>query len=121
MSMRMQKIAKEVQDIISRYLLSHFPYKNDIILSISNVVVSPDLRNAKVYFSCYSPMDTEIDPKEVLEVLEEERLAIQTYIHSKLKIKFTPKLKFYFDASVADNFRLIQKLRDLGLAQDYQI
>ena len=109
MSLRLVKIGKEVQDVVSTYMLSHFPYKNQIILSISNVAVSPDLRGAKVYFSCYSPLDIDIDPKDILEVLEEERNAIQNYIHSKLKMKFTPKLKFYFDESIADNFHMIKK------------
>ena len=121
MSVRMKKVEKEIQDIISTYMLNHFPYKNQIILTISNVAVGADLRSAKVYFSCYSPLDLEIDPKEVLQVLDEEKIDIQSFIHASLKMKFTPKLKFYFDSSMAENFALISKLRELGLARDYQI
>tara|TARA_B100001248_G_C27396180_1_gene465710 strand:+ start:3450 stop:3824 length:375 start_codon:yes stop_codon:yes gene_type:complete len=120
MSLRTKKIEKQLQDIISMYMLSHFPYKNDLILSITNVVVSPDLRSAKVYFSVFSPLASEIEPESVLEILEEERPNIQEQIHTKLKMKFTPRLTFYFDETIAENFRLIEKLKALGYAQDLQ-
>lgn len=117
MSLRIEKVQKEVHGLISQYLLLHFPYKNDVMVSISNIVVSKDLKLAKVYYSFYSPLDIQLDQGEVAAVLNEEKKEVQSYIANNLKMKYTPKISFYLDNSIEENFAMVQKLRDLGYAK----
>ncbi len=73
-------------------------------------MVSPDLRNAKVYFRLVGE-DKEASATE--KVLEGERKTFQRYVTEHLKMRYTPVLKFEFGrAGKADDIdQLLENLR----------
>lgn len=64
-------------------------------VTVSEVWVSPDLRNARVYFTC---LQKDVDVKELANLLNAEVAApARKHLSGSLNLKYTPKLKFYYD------------------------
>ncbi|MCJ8278264.1 MAG: 30S ribosome-binding factor RbfA [Bdellovibrionales bacterium] len=96
-SRRVQRVEKEVREVISTYLMQEQSGSSEDLISLTQVVVSPDLRNVKAYV-CVIGRD-EVDD-ETLEVLATHAPDIQRKINSSLRMKFVPKVRFYNDPSV---------------------
>lgn len=94
-SRRVQRVEKELREIIASYVLRNNPGG---LLSISGVRVSKDMRQAKVYVSL---IGAEKVPAEQIEDLQEQSKEIQFQIGKQLRMKYCPRLKFYNDDSVA--------------------
>ena len=97
-SNRQLKVGQQI-----RFLVSNFFIKEDFIfenfdsknLTVVDVVLSPDLKNAKVFVITNS-----VDPnKRFIDELNNKSKLIQKKIALNLTSKFTPKLKFFFDNS----------------------
>jgi ribosome-binding factor A len=97
-SNRQLKVGQQI-----RFLVSNFFIKEDFIfenfdsknLTIVDVVLSPDLKNAKVFVIINS-----VDKNKLfIDELNNKSKLIQNKIASNLTSKFTPKLKFFFDNS----------------------
>jgi ribosome-binding factor A len=73
------------------------------LVTITGVDVSPDLRVAKVYFSCLDPA---ADPNNAYRGLESARGFIRRELGKHLQLKAVPELRFIFDTSVDRGFRL---------------
>ena len=97
-SNRQLKIGQQI-----RFLISNFFIKEDFIfenidskhLAIVDVIVSPDLKNAKIFVITNSVSDNKI----LINELNNKSRLIQKKIASNLTSKFTPKIKFFFDNS----------------------
>ena len=97
-SNRQLKVGQQI-----RFLVSNFFIKEDFIfenfdsknLTIVDVVLSPDLKNAKVFVITNS---VDIN-KRFIDELNNKSNLIQKKIALNLSSKFTPKLKFFFDNS----------------------
>ena len=97
-SNRQLKVAQQI-----RFLISNFFIKEDFVfenfdsknLTVVDVVLSPDLKNAKIFVITNS-FDTN---KLRINELNNKSKLIQKKIALNLTSKFTPKLKFFFDNS----------------------
>ena len=97
-SNRQLKIGQQI-----RFLISNFFIKEDFIfenidsknLAIVDVIMSPDLKNAKIFVITNSVSDNKI----LINELNNKSKLIQKKIASNLTSKFTPKIKFFFDNS----------------------
>ena len=97
-SNRQLKVAQQI-----RFLISNFFIKEDFVfenfdsknLTVVDVVLSPDLKNAKIFVITNS-FDTN---KLLINELNNKSKLIQNKIALNLTLKFTPKLKFFFDNS----------------------
>ena len=97
-SNRQLKIGQQI-----RFLVSSFFIKEDFIfenfdsksLTIVDVVLSSDLKNAKIFVSTNSISENKL----FIDELNKKSKLIQRKIASNLTSKFTPKIKFLFDNS----------------------
>lgn len=96
-SRRLKKVEKELRQIISSYLVKQQAGSRQNLISVTQVVASPDLRRAKVYLSMLG--ETEVS-EEVLEDVQSHAKSIQSEISRQLPMKYCPKLFFYNDVSV---------------------
>ncbi len=111
---RTNRIEKELQSLVGQYLNTSLPFKRGGIVSVSRVRVSSDYNYAKVFISYFHPQDDADALKEVMASIEDTRVDLQRHIGRSLKIKSTPKISFFLDTTLQENFTMIQKLRDLG-------
>jgi len=65
-------------------------------VTITDVVLSDDLRNARVYVSV---LGDETQRDNTLEGLEHACPFIQNELGSRLRLRYLPHLRFYYDAS----------------------
>ena len=114
MSVRTRRVGHEIRRMISDLLLKgelHDPRFAGMI-TFTHVDVSPDLRMAKVYFSCFG---SDEERSKTLEAFESANGFIQSEVGSQLTLRVTPKLKFVLDDSMAygDKIeRLIKNIED---------
>ena len=64
-------------------------------LSITKVNISPDLRIANCFFL---PFNTKLSADEILEALEESKYAIRDQVTRQVNLKYSPEIRFYYDA-----------------------
>jgi ribosome-binding factor A len=79
-------------------------------VTITKVVISDDLKEAKVF---YSVLGDERDKRESQKTLVRARGFIQKLIGERLGLKFTPHLAFYFDSSIEYGAKIDEILKIL--------
>lgn len=75
-------------------------------LSITKVNISSDLRVANCFFL---PFNTALSADDILSALEQSRFAIRDYVTRQVNLKYSPEIRFYYDAAF-ENFEIIEKL-----------
>ncbi|MDR0532370.1 MAG: 30S ribosome-binding factor RbfA [Verrucomicrobiales bacterium] len=80
------------------------------LLTFTSVEVSPDLRNAYVYVST---LNEQLEPERILSLLSRVAREWQHEIGARLKIKYTPRLNFRFDANVKRGDRVMEIMHEL--------
>jgi len=99
MSIRTRRVGKEIRRIISEMIEMqelHDPRLHGMI-SITDVDVAPDLKSAKVYYSCYGNSE---DRESTGEAFESAKGFIQSKVGTILQVRFTPVLSFFEDSSM---------------------
>ena len=97
-SNRQLKIGQQIRFLVSSFLIKedfifeNFDSKN---LTIVDVILSSDLKNAKIFVSTNSISENKL----FIDELNKKSKLIQRKIASNLTLKFTPKIKFLFDNS----------------------
>jgi ribosome-binding factor A len=75
------------------------------ILTITAVTVDPDLRHAKVLLASL--------PEAAKEVLDENRIRLQSAVGRQVRMKRTPQLSFSVDPAITQGERVEEILREL--------
>ena len=92
------KRSQRVADSIRKEVASIFLFKvNDPRLknlTITNVVVSDDLSNAKIFFSTQTSLQ---DMKEINKGLKKSKVFIRSMLGKSLSLKKVPNISFYYD------------------------
>ena len=116
-SVRVLKVGERVRHILSE-LLARQEVHDDTLsahtISITEVRMSPDLRQAKVYAKPLLGGDEE----DVLKALRRNTAYLQREVAKRLGLKFAPKLKFMADESFEEADRIEQLLRDPRVTRD---
>ena len=108
-SRRITRISGLMQSELSR-LLTRARVLDDVVVTITSVDVTPDLRQAFVYVST---LGETIAPDELLARLARLAPEWQQEVAQRMHIKYTPKLFFRFDDSLERGDRVMNILRDL--------
>ena len=107
---RVSRVENAVQQVVSRYLISHLQNEIHGLVTVSRVKMPADLRTAKVYVSV---MGEGTDMAEVLVLLKERAPEIQNEISKKLEMRYCPKLTFFRDDSTEQVMKVDQLLKHL--------
>jgi len=110
MSNRTLRINELIQREISAYL--HTRYQGEAVrITITSVVVSPDLHDGRVFYSVLGGNAAE---EECGRWLEEKSGEIRHIVGKTVVLKQVPKLIFVPDRSAARGTRIVQLLDDLA-------
>lgn len=116
-SVRLLKVGERVRHILSE-LLARGEVHDDVLtavtVSVTEVRMSPDLRNARVYVK---PLLGE-DEGTVLKALRTNTAFFQREVAQRLGLKFAPKLQFRADESFDEASRIEQLLDDPKVRRD---
>ena len=112
-SQRQLRIAQEIRKIIAG-ALEKGEVRNPLILAITDVDISPDLKYCTVYFMTLNGKNL----GQIEDDLNAEVWGMKKLIASKLKLRYTPDLNFRMDTSFAEVDRIEKLLRDPKVEQD---
>lgn len=107
-SIRQQKVArllqKEVGEIFTKKEIS---LANNLMISVTQVRVTPDLGLAKVYLSLF-PAE---DKNEVIELIQKQASEVRYALGKRVgqQLRHTPELHFYLD----DSFDYAERIDNL--------
>lgn len=116
-SVRVLKVGERVRHILSELLARqevHDDVLSAITVSVTEVRMTPDLRNASAYVK---PLLGE-DEGTVLKALRTNTAFFQREVAKRLGLKFAPKLQFKPDESFDEAERIERLLRDPKVARD---
>jgi len=118
-SVRVLKVGERVRHILSE-LLARGEAHDDVLrasnISVTEVRMSPDLRNAKAYVK---PLLGQ-DEAAVLKALRTNTAFFQKEVAKRLGLKFAPKLSFQPDESFDEAERIEKLLSDPKVASDLE-
>jgi ribosome-binding factor A len=112
---RLQRIASRIRQDVAELL--HTDLKDPRmrgLISVTNVEVSPDMTNVRVF---YSILGSEADIRTTKRFMEDAETRISRTVASGLHIRVMPKIRLIFDDSIAKGLE-VSKLIDEAIAED---
>lgn len=104
-SHRIEKVERLIKEEISLIFLHKIQDTETGFITITRVKVSPDLKQAKVYYSVL-----EKEKRELISGKINNKISfIRGELAGRIKIKFTPELKFFID----DSLDYVEKIEGL--------
>ena len=116
-SVRLLKVGERVRHILSELLMRgevHDDTLSAVTVSVTEVRMSPDMRNAKVFVK---PLLGQ-DEGPVVKALQQNTAFFQREVAQRLGLKFAPKLQFRADDSFDEAGRIERLLDDPRVARD---
>ena len=116
-SVRLLKVGERVRHILSELLArgeAHDEVLRAHTIAVTEVRMSPDLRNAKVYVKPLLGEDEDV----VVKALRTNTAFFQREVAQRLGLKFAPKLQFRPDESFDEASRIESLLDDPKVGRD---
>lgn len=114
---RTLKVGEEIRRALSEILLrgeSHIVELEGTSITISEVRVAPDLKNATVYAMPLAGQKIE----EIMTVLDAHAPQLRHLVAKKVELRYMPKLYFKLDTSFDEASRINQLLQDPRVRKD---
>lgn len=108
------RVEKEVQEIVSKYVIEHL--KNDLpgVITITRVQMPADFRAAQIFITYFAPTKTDDKMVDVAQVLQSWAKDIQDEIAHVLKMRYCPKLTFFNDETTEKILKIERILSDIS-------
>jgi len=100
---RQARIEEAYRNEISRLLVEQLREPRLRGVSITQVKLTPDLKLAKVY---YNITDNQYQQPEINKGFENSKGFIKRELSLRVKLKYAPDIKFYFDETAELNSRM---------------
>ena len=114
-TMRMERVARQVQMALAEVLIGGLKDPRYSPVTITYVRVSPDLRHADVRFL---PLGQQGEPKEIEKILNAASGYLQRELGRRIRMKFTPRLRFHVDVESEEAMAMNQLLGQIRYASD---
>ena len=103
---RPERVGRLLREEISKIIQREIKNPNMGFITITEVKLTNDLRQAKVYYSVYG---SEESRKETTNILKNASSFIRSQIGNKVRLKYTPYIEFLYD-QVPEHAAHIEKL-----------
>ena len=107
---RLTRVGEMIREELSAMILRDLKDPRIGFVTITDVVMSPDLRQAKVYFS---RIGTEAERAESQRGLQAAAGFMRRELGHRLALKFAPELRFFYDESLETGSRIDRLLREI--------
>jgi ribosome-binding factor A len=109
-SHRLLRVRELLKREIGESIRRELPVDKAGLVTVNDVDVTGDLKNAKVYLGLLGNTEQK---KTALEMLNKNRLRIQNAVAKTVVMKYTPRLHFVVDESVDRGNRVLQIIEEL--------
>jgi ribosome-binding factor A len=106
MSLRTERVASLIKEEVGGLFSREFRDTQYGLITITEVHVSPDLRIAKIYVSILGNQEVK---DRTMDMLEEKKSYIRSFIGSHIRIKFTPSVQIFLD----ETMERVQRIEEL--------
>ena len=108
---RPERVAQEIQAAVADLLLRGMLRNPRIgFITITGVKVTPDLRNARVFWSM---IGTDAQKKDCGDGLSKARGFVRREVTKRVKLRVSPEISFSFDESVGEGDKIDRLLREV--------
>ena len=111
---RSERVEKQLLDIISSIALKNIDLSSLGFITFTDVDISPDLKNAKIFFSV---LNQKIPDDELEIEINRKQKAFKKFLSSELHLRTTPKIKFINDKKLSFQEKINALLKDTTQAQ----
>jgi len=109
---RKDRVSSLVRDVVAQIISTEVKDPRVRAITITDVEVTGDLRQARVFFAHHTGEEGEAD---ILRGLEKASGFIRRALGKQIRMRTTPSLTFIPDHSLDYGDRIEKKLRELGL------
>lgn len=109
MGKRIEKINELIKRELAQILLKEFEFPKDILVTITKVKTTIDLREAKVFLSVL-PENQRLN---ILKILNQKIYQLQQKINQRLRMRQIPKIKFQEERQVSQAARVEEILEKI--------
>ena len=111
---RSERVEKQLLDIISSIALKNIDLSSLGFITFTDVDISPDLKNAKIFFSVLNQKL----PDDKLEIeINRKQKAFKKFLSPELHLRNTPKIQFVNDKKLSFQEKINSLLKDTTLDQ----
>jgi ribosome-binding factor A len=96
-SVRSEKVGSLIKEELGVLFQRNFSMTDYGFLTVTEVLMSPDLKVAKVYVSIFGDEERK---KKSLAKLEAQKPSIRSMLGHAVRLRFTPEIIFYLDATL---------------------
>ena len=111
MSIRSDKVAEEIKHKLNTAMSRDLSELNLGLVTISKVIMSPDLKLAKVYVTF---LGNTLPPEKCIDKLELRKKHIRYILGQNIRLKYTPELKFFYDDTMEYADKIQRLLNDIN-------
>ncbi|MCP6719527.1 MAG: 30S ribosome-binding factor RbfA [Patescibacteria group bacterium] len=109
MSRRIQRVNQLIKREISQVILREFEAPKDVLVTVTRVETTPDLRQGRVFIGVIP----EENKDKVIDSLNKKVYFLQQKINKRLKMKNVPKMRFVEEKRTAEAARIERVLEGL--------
>jgi ribosome-binding factor A len=109
-SLRLQRVRELLKRAIGEAIRQELPVSEAGVVTVNDVDVAGDLKTATVFISILGNADQQ---KRGAAALEQHRPRIQDMMARSVVLKYTPKLRFVMDDSVARGNKVLSIIEEL--------
>ena len=113
MKNRLARVCEVIKRELSALFLRDIDFGN-LLVTISSVDITPDLKQAHIFISA---LGTKAEQLRVIELLEHNRVLMQSQMSKRVRIKHTPHLNFHIDEAMERGSRVLNVMNELGLME----
>jgi len=109
MNNRIQRVNQLIKKEVSQIILREVDFPKDVLVTVTRVETSRDLKQAKVYISVMS----KDKHTQVLEILNRQIYNLQQRLNKRLKMRPIPRIKFLEEEKTAEAGRIEELLEEI--------
>jgi ribosome-binding factor A len=107
---RQDRLASQISRELANLLIDNPQMPPNIIITITGVELSKDLRSGKVYYSVYGD---ETSTSRAEEFFNDNQKIIRKELAGKIRVRFIPELAFVYDRSIERGQRISELLEKI--------
>lgn len=112
---RPERVAEAMREVISELLLHEVKDPRISMVTITRVDVAPDLRHAKVYFTCSGD---DASRQRTAAGLARAAGFLRSQLTRQLQLRYAPEIRFILDRSLEEADKLAEALRKIGPSEE---
>ena len=114
MNNRVKRVSELIKRELSRILLRNAGFSNDVLVTVTRVELSVDLRQARVYVSAIPEEKNNV----IIQSLDHNIFEIQRELNKRLMMKVLPRIVFVEEKMTVEASRVEELLNKLKKSDD---